>query len=150
MRAVLTRVGSRLTSTSSTSSPPASSSFPASWLGCWTHPAAWHLLDGLILVELELPDEREGDEALVAARALQRAISRFRASAGDVEALAQVAVAGIRAISGYERVLVYRFDERWDGKAIAEDRVEDWDQSFLGLHFPASDIPLQARDLYVW
>ncbi len=109
---------------------------------------ASHLHDGVILVEIEPPDEREGEEALVAARALQRAVSRLRGSGEDVETLAQVAVTGIRAISGYERVLVYRFDERWDGEAIAEDKVDDWEQSFLGLHFPASDIPRQARDLY--
>ena len=110
--------------------------------------AASHVHDGVILVEVEPPDEQEGEQALVAARALQRAVSRLRGSSGDVETLARVAVAGIRAISGYERVLVYRFDERWDGEAIAEDMVDDWDQSFLGLHFPASDIPRQARDLY--
>ena len=109
---------------------------------------ASHLHNGVIVVELEPPDEREGEKALIAARLLQRAVSRLRGAGSNVETLASVAVAGIRAISGYERVLVYRFDERWDGEAIAEDKVDDWDQSFLSLHFPASDIPRQARELY--
>ena len=110
--------------------------------------AASHLHGGLILVELEPSSELARDDSLDTARSLQRAVSRLRASGGDVETLARVAVDGIRTISGYERVLVYRFDAKWDGEAIAEDKVEDWDQSFLGLHFPASDIPRQARELY--
>ena len=50
-------------------------------------------------------------------------------------------------LTGFDRVLVYRFEENWDGHVIAEKKVDDA-PSYLGLRFPASDIPPQARHLY--
>jgi chemotaxis family two-component system sensor kinase Cph1 len=47
----------------------------------------------------------------------------------------------------YDRMMVYQFDEDWSGKVIHEDN-RGYEQSFLGLHFPASDLPANARDLY--
>ena len=47
----------------------------------------------------------------------------------------------IAAISGFERVLVYRFDPDGCGDVIGESLVPDWSQSFLGLRFPDTDIP---------
>jgi light-regulated signal transduction histidine kinase (bacteriophytochrome) len=44
--------------------------------------------------------------------------------------------------------VIYRFDTDWNGQAIVEDKVADWDASLGGLHFPAADIPVQARELY--
>ncbi len=109
---------------------------------------AGHLHDGLVLLEIEPVIPIAQSQAKSVARLLQRSIGRLRACDGGVEALARVAVEGLRRISGYERVLIYRFDRDWHGTAIAEEKVDDWEQSFLGLHFPASDIPRQARELY--
>ena len=53
----------------------------------------------------------------------------------------------VRLVMGYDNVMVYRFDESWDGQVIAQSRCEVA-PDFLGLHFPASDIPPQARALY--
>ncbi|CAK0764785.1 two-component system, sensor histidine kinase and response regulator [Gammaproteobacteria bacterium] len=53
----------------------------------------------------------------------------------------------VRALIGFDRVMIYRFDTHWDGEVIAEDRATTAD-SYLGLRFPASDIPPQARRLY--
>ncbi len=53
----------------------------------------------------------------------------------------------VREFTGFDRVMVYRFDTNWDGEVIAESR-EETTTSYLGLHFPASDIPPQARRLY--
>ena len=53
----------------------------------------------------------------------------------------------VRAVTGYDRVMVYRFDAEWNGEVIAEDRREDL-EPFFGLRYPASDIPAQARALY--
>jgi light-regulated signal transduction histidine kinase (bacteriophytochrome) len=44
--------------------------------------------------------------------------------------------------------MVYRFDAEWNGEVVAEDRREDL-EPFLGLHYPASDIPAQARALFL-
>ena len=54
----------------------------------------------------------------------------------------------VRSISGFDRIMVYRFDEEGNGEVIGESVADDWDQHFLGLRFPASDIPAQARELY--
>ena len=108
---------------------------------------AAHRHDGRLLLELERAAADDAARALLAGRLLARWIGRLR-DGGGLEALATLTCAGIRQISGYERVLVYRFDPDWHGQAIAEEKVPGWDQSFLGLHFPASDIPAQARELY--
>jgi len=110
--------------------------------------AACHTQDGMVLIELEPVAPQDEEEALAAARALQRAIARLRAAGARMEDLARVAAGGIRQLTGYERVLIYRFDQDWHGQTLAEDKVADWDQSLDGLHFPASDIPAQARELY--
>jgi diguanylate cyclase (GGDEF)-like protein len=53
----------------------------------------------------------------------------------------------LRQLSGYDRVMVYRFAEDARGYVLAEDRAENM-EPYLNLHFPASDIPAQARSLY--
>ena len=67
--------------------------------------------------------------------------------AGELTALCKVAAARVRALTGCNRVLVYRFSEAWDGVVMAEDG-DGVLPSYLGLRFPASDIPAQARELY--
>lgn len=76
-----------------------------------------------------------------------RAAMARLAAAGSVQELADQLVKEIRAVLGFDRVMVYRFDEDWNGEVIAEDRRPDLN-SFAGLHYPASDIPAQARRLY--
>jgi len=53
----------------------------------------------------------------------------------------------VRELTGYDSVMIYRFDANWDGEVITQSRVETA-PSYLGMHFPASDIPPQARRLY--
>jgi len=55
----------------------------------------------------------------------------------------------VQALTAFDRVMVYRFDANWDGEVIAESRVESA-ISYKGTHFPASDIPPQARRLYTF
>jgi light-regulated signal transduction histidine kinase (bacteriophytochrome) len=58
------------------------------------------------------------------------------------------AVVGVvRELTGYDSVMAYRFDSDMDGEVIAQSRAEAA-QDFLGMRFPASDIPPQARRLY--
>ena len=57
-------------------------------------------------------------------------------------------VSQIRHLSGYQRVFIYRFLPDWTGEVIAESTAPGCDGRFLGLRFPASDIPEQARALY--
>lgn len=95
------------------------------------------------IVELE---PREADTPQMAYDATRGAMARL-ARTGSVLELGAVLATEIRAQLGFDRVMVYRFDDEWNGEVIAEERREDLN-SFLGLHYPASDIPAQARRLY--
>jgi chemotaxis family two-component system sensor kinase Cph1 len=53
----------------------------------------------------------------------------------------------MRAATGFDRAMVYRFLPDDSGEVVAEDARSGL-ESFLGLHYPASDIPKQARELY--
>jgi light-regulated signal transduction histidine kinase (bacteriophytochrome) len=64
-----------------------------------------------------------------------------------VPQLLQLAVKEIQRICGFDRVLIYQFDSDWHGSVEAECG-RDFMPSFIHHHFPASDIPQQARDLY--
>ncbi len=66
----------------------------------------------------------------------------------DIGTLITTAVQEVRRITGYDRVMMYRFDEEYNGEVIAEAKAEHLD-TFLGLHYPASDIPRQARELFL-
>lgn len=54
----------------------------------------------------------------------------------------------VRAITGFDRVMVYRFAPDGSGAVIAEDRRDNL-EPYLGLRYPATDIPQQARQLYI-
>ncbi|MFT0472836.1 ATP-binding protein [Pseudomonas antarctica] len=68
-------------------------------------------------------------------------------SAKTLQALYEISVNEIQAITGYDRVLIYRFEEEGHGQVIAEASSPSM-ELFNGLFFPASDIPEQARELY--
>ena len=65
-----------------------------------------------------------------------------------IPALAETVVRELRDLTGYDRVMVYRFDADGHGEIIAEAR-EPHLEAFLGRHYPATDIPQRARDLYL-
>ena len=68
-------------------------------------------------------------------------------AATDIDGLCAIAAEEIRALTGFDRVMVYRFDADWNGEVVAEVKRTDL-EPFLGLHYPAADIPAQARRLY--
>ena len=78
---------------------------------------------------------------------LEKTIESFSA-ASTISTLADSVVQSIRHLTGYDRVMVYRFDPEGHGKIIAEARHARL-ESLLGHHYPASDIPERARQLYV-
>jgi chemotaxis family two-component system sensor kinase Cph1 len=104
-----------------------------------------HRADGLLLTEWEQVEGAE--EAGVAwHRRLPSVLQRLSSSA-TLEQLAETLASDVRTLTGFDRVMVYRFDREWNGEVIAEDRRADL-EPFLGLWFPAGDIPAQARALY--
>ncbi|TRX60532.1 GAF domain-containing protein [Fulvivirga sp. M361] len=54
----------------------------------------------------------------------------------------------IQRLTGFDRVMMYRFDEEYNGEVVAECKIPRLN-SFLRQHFPESDIPAQARALYL-
>jgi len=66
----------------------------------------------------------------------------------DAQSLCDDAAKITKSIFGYDRVMIYKFDEEWNGKVIAEELNEGM-ESWLGLQYPASDIPKQARQLFL-
>lgn len=67
--------------------------------------------------------------------------------AKSVNELYDLIVREIFKLTGIDRVKLYKFDAEWNGEVVAEAKT-DYMPSYLGLHFPASDIPEQARRLY--
>ncbi len=99
-----------------------------------------------VLVEIEPPPVSES-ETLEAVYPRLRGFVEAMSSADSVAAIAAIAVRELRALTGFNRVLLYSFDETGDGTVLAEDGDGSL-PSYLDLRFPASDIPAQARELY--
>ncbi|MDY6946275.1 MAG: GAF domain-containing protein, partial [Pseudomonadota bacterium] len=104
---------------------------------------AVHMVDTLVVIECE----PSVTDSAVNASALIRAMMSRVQSMRDPRTLSRVAARELRALTGFDRVMVYRFAHDESGEVIAESAHHGID-SFLGLHYPASDIPRQARILY--
>ncbi|RAI43545.1 ATP-binding protein [Rhodoplanes roseus] len=104
-----------------------------------------HRYGGLVLLELE-PRGEESEGAHAFFRRTSGAIRRLQAARTLTDACA-AAAREVRNITGFDRVKIYRFASDFSGEVIAESRDEGI-ESFMGLHFPPSDIPAQARALY--
>lgn len=77
-----------------------------------------------------------------------RRFVNFMQDAGSLVQLSQNVADEIKSITGYDRVMIYRFDKEYNGEVIAEAVNEDL-EPFLGLNYPHTDIPAQARQLYL-
>ena len=106
-----------------------------------------HRHDGFSFLEIESAAVATNARFLDFYKVTSRLSSRLHATP-DLQSLLDEAARGIREITGFERVMIYRFSESFEGEVIAEARADHAD-SFQGLWFPASDIPEQARRLYV-
>lgn len=105
-----------------------------------------HKSDGLLVVELEkrMQNSPPLDEY---AHMAQHVIDHLHHATGISDML-QIAADEIRRLTGFDRVMAYRFLYDDSGEVVAESRRAEMD-TLLGQRFPASDIPAQARRLYV-
>lgn len=107
-----------------------------------------------VILELlpELMVEEAVEQAAFLYTDLHQKIGRFRRAESLAE-LAEQIVEAVAALTGFDRVMVYRFSKDHSGTVIAESRRSvpetSGEDSFLGLRYPATDIPMQARSLYV-
>lgn len=105
--------------------------------------AMLHASGAHLLLELEPRLAEQPEDPLGLVQAMLHQV----AQAPSPEAFANATVAAVRAATGFERVMVYRFLPDGSGAVVAEAR-DPAVESFLDLHYPESDIPKQARALY--
>jgi chemotaxis family two-component system sensor kinase Cph1 len=103
-----------------------------------------HRHDGALILELESASTTTRHDG--ANQSLRRALISLQ-STRTLSALCDAVVREVRNLTGFERVLLYKFHPGGDGSVEAESK-EEFLESYLGLHYPASDIPRQARELY--
>ncbi len=104
-----------------------------------------HRHNSQLILEFE-PNSNPG-EAYGMLYPLMRTFVAELHAARDLNAICELAVAELSRISGFGRVSAYQFDQEGNGEVLAE-RLQPGYASYLGLQFPASDIPKQARLLY--
>ena len=108
--------------------------------------ASVHRSAGFLVLEFEAadPSERFAADPLAGVQEMVRGFENQI----SLLALCQIAAERVREVARYDRVLVYRFMHDGSGWVIAESREPHF-EPFLDLHYPAADIPQQARALYV-
>ncbi|MGB9990829.1 ATP-binding protein [Massilia sp. SM-13] len=105
-----------------------------------------HSYDGLLMLEFEAVTHSAADF-----RHLYPLVARFLQSLDDADSVQQMCAAAavqVHQATGFGRVLVYSFDAEGNGHVLAESNDGSL-PSCLGQYFPASDIPRQARELYL-
>jgi light-regulated signal transduction histidine kinase (bacteriophytochrome) len=104
-----------------------------------------HRHEGAAILELEPSPPVSIDD--MADHPLRPTLIRVQ-DVSTVHELADIVVEEVRRVTGFDRVMFYRFNEVGDGSVDAE-AVAPGLEPYLGLHYPASDIPQQARQLYL-
>jgi len=105
-----------------------------------------HRSGGLIIVEIESALTARPSAAYMLG--CVRSISAALQATPDLLQTCRCAVRELRALTGFARVMIYRFLEDGSGCVMAEDKEPEL-PAFLNHHYPASDIPKQARELYI-
>lgn len=105
-----------------------------------------HRLAGCLILELEPGNTAELD--LLSFHQKIRGAVQALQSASNLQQLCEAAVTQVRLITGFDHVMLYRFTAQWHGVVIAEARATHMD-AYRDHHFPASDIPAQARAVFL-
>ena len=108
-----------------------------------------HTVDDVAVIELEATGRTDGVEPDYLGL-LQETVGRLQ-EAESVLDLSRSLSAEVRAITGFDRVMVYKFHADGHGEVFAESRDEAY-PPWLGLHYPAEDIPRPAREIFkkIW
>ena len=99
------------------------------------------------VVEFEPIRAQTSEEGMRALDDMRKYLAAASARA-DVTQMLRVAVSGLAAMTGYDRVMAYRYEDNGDGEVVAEQRNPKA-HSMLGLRFPGWDVPQQARELQI-
>jgi light-regulated signal transduction histidine kinase (bacteriophytochrome) len=104
--------------------------------------ASLHRSADVLVIELEPLIAPRQEQSRIITRVL-----RNLQAATTLETLFDISVHEIQALTGFDRVMIYRFEPGGHGKVVAEALTGSL-PSYNGLNFPGSDIPAQARELY--
>ncbi|RJF68620.1 diguanylate cyclase [Rhodopseudomonas palustris] len=104
-----------------------------------------HRVGPAVCIDIEFASASH--ESISPVHRVRAVLEAFKSAEGQRE-LCALAVRSLKDITGYDRVMAYRFDRDGHGEVIAEARSADM-ETYLGLHYPATDIPPQARRLYL-
>lgn len=108
----------------------------------------FHNKPSYYIIELNIQSEEEaGDKAFMDVYPELKSAMQTIERASNLQSAAEIAAGELKKASGFDKVMIYRFDENWNGHVVAEAMEPDM-ESYLNFTFPASDIPKQARDLY--
>ena len=102
---------------------------------------------GFLILELEPTASQENIPFLSFYHLAQASINRLEKSQ-SLRDFSQIIVQEIRQITGFDRVMLYKFSDDYHGSVIAEEKIDSL-ESYLGLHYPESDIPRPARQLFL-
>ena len=100
-----------------------------------------------ILIALE-PDSKVSDKAYESVLKMLKNSVQSLMGVHKLDLIYQTVVEEVKRFSGFDRVMLYQFDHEYNGEVIAEAK-EPHLNAFLKQHFPESDIPKQARELYI-
>ena len=109
--------------------------------------ASLHTHQGVLIIELEPTTDPTGVAPAAIFSSVTDTLADLEGRFSLVELCKRVVI-NVRQLTGFDRVMVYRFLEDNSGVVIAEERRGDL-VPYLGLRYPASDIPAQARRLYL-
>ncbi|HEY9810248.1 MAG TPA: GAF domain-containing protein [Halomicronema sp.] len=107
-----------------------------------------HRYGGVVILELEPELAPEADSFISFYHRVRASTAKLQ-NADTLQKMCEIAVKEVKQLTGFDRVMVYKFDADNNGQVIAEDKKENL-QPFLGLHYPVSDIPKQARQIYTY
>lgn len=110
--------------------------------------ASLHRHRGQLILELEAVPAGGDLETDAAFGGSVRIALATMESSMSVPALCQRACEQVRQLTGLDGLMVYKFHDDGHGEVIAESKGEEWPK-YLGLHYPASDIPPQARAIFL-
>jgi two-component system, chemotaxis family, sensor kinase Cph1 len=102
--------------------------------------------DGFLVLELEPTFSQESIPFLSFYHLARASINQLEKTA-NLRDFCQIIVQEVRKVTGFDRVMLYKFDDDGHGAVIAEEKLDSM-ESYLGLHYPESDIPKPARTFF--